>query len=112
MKRSLLSRVEVVGPAFAVGTFLSGLAATSGRLKMGWGFGSFLEVWLSPLAGPFAGLWATANWSLDEAVFWGVVLSLAIAAHPLWPGRITGVISASGLALWVLLGFMFTYDGV
>jgi hypothetical protein len=110
--RSVSSRLKVVGPAFAAGAALSALAACSGATKMAWSFAVALEVWASPLMGPFAGLWATSTWSPVEAFGWSVACGLAIATHPLRPGWLTGFVSTSGVAVWVLFGLVLTHDGV
>jgi len=109
---SFVSRIQVVGVTFAIGATLSGLAALSGGSKMGWGPIESVEVWLSVLAGPFSGLWATTTWELTDAIFWALVLGFAIAAHPIFRGELPALISMIGVGLWVLFGFMLTYDGV
>lgn len=110
--RSLTSRVKVIGPAFLAGAVLSALAASSGASGMGWSLADAAEVWASVLAGPFSGLWACATWSVADAVGYGVVCGMAVLAHPLREGWLSGTVSAAGGLIWVLLGFMLTYDGV
>ncbi|MDY3558555.1 hypothetical protein R5W23_005675 [Gemmata sp. JC673] len=112
MGRSLASRVKIVGPAFVVGAALSALAAGSGASKMGWGLGDFAFVWGSVLAGPFSGLWFATGWGMADAVGWAIPCGLAIVCHPARPGWLTGLVSGIGIALWILLGFVLTYDGV
>ncbi len=108
----VLRRVKVVGIGFGLGALLSAMAACSGASKMGWSSGVSAEVWASVLAGPFAGLWGTATWGWADAAGWAMACSVAIAAHPVRPGWLTGSISAAGVGLWVMLGFALTYDGV
>jgi hypothetical protein len=105
MSRPLESRVKVVGPALVVAAGLAGLAA----LKVP---ASAPVLWASIMAGPFAGLWATATWGPVEAVGWAAVCLPAIAAHPLRAGWFTGAASVGGVVLWVFLGFGLTFDGV
>jgi hypothetical protein len=110
--RSFVSRVKVVGIGFGLGTMLSAMGASSGAAKMGWSPVDTAGVWASVLAGPFAGLWATATWGWADAIGWAAACGVAMAAHPVRPGWVTGAISAVGVGAWVLLGFALTYDGV
>jgi hypothetical protein len=112
MGRSLATQLKVVGPAFGIGAILSALASLSGASKMSWGFGDTAEVWAAVLAGPFAGLWFSRDWGPADAVGWAAVCLLAISAHPLRAGGLTGGVSVAGVGLWVLLGFALTYSGV
>ncbi len=105
MGRPLGARVKVVGPAFASGAILSWLFAVKVP-------DHGPELCASALAGPFAGLWATATWGPADALGWAAASGLAIAAHPLRAGRVAGFATAAGVGLWVLLGLMLTYDGV
>lgn len=110
--RPLSARLSVLVIGFGLGAFLSALATLSAVSHGGWSPGDAVEVWASVLAGPFAGLWATATWDWPDAVSWAAVCAVAMAAHPLHPGKVTGAISLVGTALWVLLGLALTYDGV
>lgn len=60
----LLSRLKVIGPAFAAGTAVSFTLAT----KVGADPIGFLLVGGLPLAGPFAGLWASGRWGVMDAL--------------------------------------------
>jgi hypothetical protein len=88
------------------------VSAARGAGLKGWSPGDVAEVWASILAGPFAGLWATATWGPADAVGWAAACGVAIAAHPVRPAWYTGVVTLVGVAVWVLLGFALTYDGV
>lgn len=110
--RSLTSRVKVIGPAFLAGAVQSALAASSGGSGMNWSLAETAEVWASVLSGPFSGLWATATWSVYDAILWGLACGTAILAHPLRPGWVSGVVSTASVAVWVFLGLALTYDGV
>lgn len=110
--QSIKSRLKVIGAGFLLGAVLSGCAATSGASEMGWSPKDAFEVWASVLAGPFAGLWATATWGWVDAVGWAAGCMVGMAAHPFRPGWLTRLVSGVSVALWLLLGFALTYDGV
>ena len=112
MTRTLLARASVVGPALAIGGALSALAALGVASGLGWKWTGTFEVWASVLAGPFAGIWASATWQHADAAGWSVGCLVAMAAHPLRAGCVPGVTSAIGVGVWVFLGFALTYDGV
>ncbi len=105
--RSAESRVKVVGPAVVIGASLALLFAAGSPARA-----HALELCLSTMAGPFAGLWATSTWGRADAVGWAAACGLAIAAHPVRAGWLTGLVTAAGVTLWVLFGLVLTYDGV
>jgi len=105
MMRSSASRLKVLGPSLAAGAILAGLFAS--KLPE-----HAAELWLSIMAGPFAGLWAISTWRIADALVWAVVCLLAIMSHPLRAGLLTGSATVAGVGLWVLLGLMLTFDGV
>jgi hypothetical protein len=83
-----------------------------GANKAGWGMLITAVVWASCMTGPFAGLWAASTWRPVDAIGWAAACVVAIAAHPLLQGRLSGSISVAGVGLWMLLGFGLTFDGV
>jgi hypothetical protein len=97
--------VKVVGAALVAGVMVAGLFA--GKLPE-----HAFELWASIMAGPFAGLWATANWGPADAGGWSAGCLAAIAAHPLRAGWLTGALSVAGVGLWIFLGLALTFDGV
>jgi hypothetical protein len=101
----LWSRLALVKWAFAVGGGVAALPCLP-----------FLSaapiLWASAMTGPFAGLWAAAGWELGDTLRWASGCGLAIAAHPVWPCVLTGLVSAAGVGLWVLLGLALTFNGV
>src|SRR5688572_15863230 len=99
------SRLQVVGRACKIAVWLAVLPA----LSVPW---AAPLLWASIMAGPFAGLWAAHDWGLADALGWATGCGLAIAAHPLRPNSMTGVVSAAGVGLWVLLGLVLTFQGV
>jgi hypothetical protein len=105
MGRPLEQRVKVVWPALAIGGVLAGVFASKVP-------GHAPQLWASVMAGPFAGLWATATWGTADALGWAGGCLVAIAAHPLRAGWLTGLITVAGVLLWVLLGLILTFDGV
>jgi len=112
--RSLSSRLKVVGTAVAVGVSLSGLSAMLMTSKLNLSLVSAARFWGSMIAGPFAGQWwmAPEQWSPMDTAKWAVVLCAAILAHPIRAGRLTGTISAIGIAMWFFIGFSLVTDGV
>ena len=105
MVRPVRQRVKVVGPSLVVAAVLAGLFAC--KLPE-----YALELWVSVMAGPLAGLWATATWGAADAVGWAVVCLAAIVGHPLRAGWLTGLASLAGVMVWVFLGLILTFDGV
>ena len=112
MSRTSFSRLKVVVPGFTIGAILSGLFAMRMGSHLGWGLGDFCFIWLSVLAGPFAGHWAAAGWGIGDTLAWGIPSGLAIAFHPLSPNWFSGMISGIGIFFWILIGFATTYYGV
>jgi hypothetical protein len=107
-----MSRVKVVGPALLVGALFSAKVAWGMGGRYGWGLDTYLSVWVSVLAGPFAGLWATNFWDWPHALIWALTCGVAIAAHPIRPGGITGLLSTIGVIVWIFWGLALTYEGV
>jgi len=99
------SRFRLVGRAFMVAGGLAMLPA----MCVPW---AAPLLWASIMAGPFAGLWAAAFWGPADALGWAAGCGLAIAAHPLRPNPLTGVVSVVGVVVWVFLGLALTFDGV
>jgi hypothetical protein len=63
-----------------------------------------LRIWIWTLAGPFAEPCAYTDYSPLRMCSAGIILLLAIAAHPYRPSYVTAVISIAGLMIWFLWG--------
>src|SRR5688500_15199899 len=105
--RSAESRVKVVGPAVVISAALALLFAAGRPAR-----GHALDLCPSPVAGPLAGLGDASSWGRAGAVGWAAACGLAIAAHPVRAGWLTGLGAAAGVTLRVLFGVVLTYDGV
>ena len=97
--------MKVVGPTFAIGVVVAGLFAAKIPEHA-------VEIGMSIMAGPLAGLWGTPLWSVADVIGWTIGCLIAISAHPLRSGWFTGVVSVIGLITWTFLGLALTFDGV
>ena len=61
------------------------------------------KLWLLMLCGPFAGLTDPSDPSQWTTI--GAINLLFIFAHPIWPNRITAVITLLAFAPWLFWGF-------
>ena len=62
------------------------------------------------LAGPFSAYWAAPQ--LDGGLTIAIGNAVMLLAHPVWPNRVTGVVTAVGFASWLFWGAAFTFSGV
>ncbi len=99
---TLPRRAQVLVPSLLVGfCFIMALGSLAGHFLL----------CVLPWAGPL--LLSTLHGDMPStavALHAGLVL-LAIAAHPLRPNALTGLITVAGCGWWVLIGMACTYSG-
>ncbi len=109
---SVWERGKVVGACLLAGLGLSGLAAARIGSAFNWDAGTFLSVWLLPLAGPFAEPWALAEFDPGRMALLGIVFGCMSLSHSCWPNLATAIFSVFGIFVWFFFGFAYTYVGV
>jgi hypothetical protein len=104
----ILSRLKVVGIGFFLGTLFSGCCTVT-QLPSEWDAGKKFEGWLWFMSGPFCmfvmGINDIGHPFVAGCVSLGFIGTLLLFAHPLRPSRITAVVSAPGIMLWILASF-------
>ena len=70
----------------------------------------WLSYWLLMLTGPFAGLIDPSDSSPWATI--GAINLLFIFAHPIWPNRITAVVTLLAFASWLFWGLAVAFSGV
>ncbi len=103
---SFVRRLSVIGPCLLLGAFCVGWYAVMG-CPSAWGWGSRIEAWAYMLTGP-ALLAIMGGGPVPDVVGGAVCLGWlglpAMAAHPIRPNVLTGVLTVLGCFFWFASG--------